>query len=441
MKRAALYNLGCKVNAYETEAMQEILEKDDYQIVDFNDVADVYIVNTCTVTNMADRKSRQMLNRAKKQNRDAIIIAAGCYVQDKEAQVLRDMGVDIILGNNNKNNLIQSIRDYGQDGNIYAHIVDINNTKEFENLSITKKRNHTRVILKIQDGCDQFCSYCIIPTVRGRVRSRKLAEIVEEVKSLASQGTKEVVLTGINLSSYGLDLGSTQKNGAINLDLSTNIVSVVKNIAQVNGIERIRIGSLEPRIVSIEFLRELHNIEEFCPHFHLSLQSGSDSVLKRMNRHYTTSEYREIVDNIRKIFTNPTLTTDIIVGFPGESEKEFFDTKNFVDEMNFYETHVFKYSKREKTKAASMPNQVSEDVKSERSHCLLDLNITKKISFQEKMLHTNAEILVEDEITQDGELWYVGHTKEYIKLGIQSPIDIRNQIIEVEISNGSQFIH
>ena len=343
MKKAALHNLGCKVNAYETEAMQELLEQNGYEIVPFKEGADVYIINTCTVTNMADRKSRQMIHRARKMNPDAVVVAAGCYVQAKAEDV--DECIDIVIGNNKKQDLIEILDEYWakkkKDHELQKEVLDINHTSEYENLHLSKTAEHTRAYIKVQDGCNQFCSYCIIPFARGRVRSREKDDVVREVESLAKNGYKEVVLTGIHLSSYGVDLGET-------------LLSLILAVNEVSGIHRIRLGSLEPRIITEEFVKTIAGLPKICPHFHLSLQSGCDATLKRMNRKYTAEEYYEKCELLRKYFDDPALTTDVIVGFPGETEEEFAQSKDFVDKVNFYETHIFKYSKREGTKAAVM---------------------------------------------------------------------------------------
>ncbi len=344
MKKAALHNLGCKVNAYETEAMQEILEKSGYEIVSFHDKADVYVINTCTVTNMADRKSRQMIHRARKMNPDAVIVAAGCYVQARGDEL--EEGIDIVIGNNKKQELAGILEHYWQEREkrgrqtaVQKEIVDIGHTSEYEELHLTHTGEHTRAYIKVQDGCNQFCSYCIIPYARGRVRSRKREDVVREVKELAKGGYKEVVLTGIHLSSYGIDQ-------------EDNLLNLIQAVHKVEGIRRIRLGSLEPRIITEEFARTLAELPKICPHFHLSLQSGCDETLKRMNRRYTSEEYYEKCCLLRKYFQDPALTTDVIVGFPGETEEEFEKSRDFIDKVNFYETHIFKYSPRKGTKAA-----------------------------------------------------------------------------------------
>ena len=425
MKKAALHNLGCKVNAYETEAMQELLEKSGYEIVPFQEGADVYVINTCTVTNMADRKSRQMLHRAKKMNPDAVVVAAGCYVQAKGEEA--DECIDIVIGNNQKKDLIKILDEFWENHNP-GGIIDISHTSEYEQLHLSRTSEHTRAYIKVQDGCNQFCSYCIIPYARGRVRSRKREEVVREVENLARNGYKEVVLTGIHLSSYGIDHGDT-------------LLSLIQSVHEVEGIERIRLGSLEPRIITGEFARCLSGLPKICPHFHLSLQSGCNATLKRMNRRYTKEEYYEKCMLLRKYFDRPALTTDIIVGFPGETDEEFRESKEFIEKVDFYETHVFKYSRREGTKAAQMDNQVPEQIKAKRSNELIELGKRRQAAYEEKLIGTTAEVLMEETVIVDGEVYQVGHTKEYVKVGLKTEENLSNQLINVEIENHLQIIH
>ncbi|HIY55326.1 MAG TPA: tRNA (N(6)-L-threonylcarbamoyladenosine(37)-C(2))-methylthiotransferase MtaB [Candidatus Dorea merdavium] len=430
MRKAALHNLGCKVNAYETEAMQELLEQAGYQIVPFEEQADVYIINTCTVTNVADRKSRQMIHRARKRNPGAVIVAAGCYVQTKDTAGL-DADIDIVIGNNKKKEIARVLEDYFQEKGAGAkkiERVDIGHTSEYEDLTVSHTAGHTRVFLKVQDGCNQFCSYCIIPYARGRVRSRSREEVVAEVRRLAERGYKEVVLTGIHLSSYGTDIGD-------------DLLSLILSVHQVEGICRIRLGSLEPGIITEEFARTLSECPKFCPHFHLSLQSGCDATLKRMNRRYDTAQYEEKCQILRKYFQDPALTTDVIVGFPGETEKEFEASRAFVDRINFYETHIFKYSRREGTRAAVMDGQVPDSVKTQRSALLLELGQKKQREYEEKLLGTAREVLMEESVVIGGETWQVGHTKEYVKIGRKTEEDLSNQLVNVEIESRSQIIH
>lgn len=428
MKKAALHNLGCKVNAYETEAMQELLEQNGYEIVPFQEGADIYIINTCTVTNMADRKSRQMIHRAKKMNPDAIVVAAGCYVQAQENSDKIDECIDIVIGNNKKQNLIEILEEYEQkrkeaDGVfVQQEVIDINHTKEYEELHLTKTAEHTRAYIKVQDGCNQFCTYCIIPYMRGRVRSRRKEEVVEEVSALAVNGYKEVVLTGIHLSSYGVDFEEKE-----------TLLSLIQAVHAIEGIERIRLGSLEPRIITEEFASALSALPKICPHFHLSLQSGCEETLKRMNRRYSAEEYFEKCMLLRKYFENPALTTDIIVGFPGETEEEFEESRAFVEKVNFYETHIFKYSKRQGTKAAVMPNQVPEPEKTKRSNTLLALDERNRKAYEEQFSGKETEILVEEQMEKDGKTYWIGHTKEYIRLAILSDENLSGRLLRVTV--------
>nr|WP_317379329.1 tRNA (N(6)-L-threonylcarbamoyladenosine(37)-C(2))-methylthiotransferase MtaB [uncultured Faecalimonas sp.] len=428
MKKAALHNLGCKVNAYETEAMQELLEQNGYEIVPFQEGADIYIINTCTVTNMADRKSRQMIHRAKKMNPDAIVVAAGCYVQAQENTGELDACIDIVIGNNKKQNLIEILEAYEQKRKeergafVQQEVIDINHTKEYEELHLTKTAEHTRAYIKVQDGCNQFCTYCIIPYARGRVRSRRKAEVVEEVRTLAENGYKEVVLTGIHLSSYGVDFEEQE-----------TLLSLIEAVHEVEGIERIRLGSLEPRIITEEFAETLASLPKICPHFHLSLQSGCEATLKRMNRRYSAGEYLEKCGLLRKYFENPALTTDVIVGFPGETEEEFEESRAFVEKVNFYETHIFKYSKRQGTKAAVMPDQVPEPEKTRRSNILLAMDERNRKNYEEGFSGKETEILVEETMEKNGKTYWTGHTKEYIRLAVVSGQDLSGKLLKVTV--------
>ena len=405
-KKAALHNLGCKVNAYEVEAMQQLLEKAGYEIVPFEPGADVYLINTCTVTNIADRKSRQMLHKAKKMNPDAIVVATGCYVQTDEGKLDKDEAVDLILGNNQKKQIVEVLEEYERQHKKQKHVIKINQTKEYEELEISHTAEHVRAYIKVQDGCNQFCTYCIIPYARGRVRSRKISQVIEEVQTLAARGYKEVVLTGIHLSSYGLDFPEEERE---------TLLSLIQAVHEVQGIQRIRLGSLEPRIITEEFARTISALPKMCPHFHLSLQSGCDATLERMNRRYTSTEYAEKCTLLRKYFDNPALTTDVIVGFPMETEEEFRMSRDFVDSIRFYETHIFKYSRRHGTKAAAMDGQLTESQKAIRSDEMLALNEKHSREYEESMLGRELEILLEEEIEMNGEQWYLGHSKEYIK--------------------------
>ena len=406
--------------------LKEILEKNGYEIVPFKEGADIYIINTCTVTNMADRKSRQMLHRAKKMNPEAIVVAAGCYVQTEKDKV--DECIDIIIGNNKKKDILEILKEYEAQETVKKELIDINHTKEYEELHLSKTAEHTRAYIKVQDGCNQFCTYCIIPFARGRVRSREKDNVIREVRTLAENGYKEVVLTGIHLSSYGVDTGD-------------NLLDLILAVHEVEGIERIRLGSLEPRIITEEFAKTIAALPKMCPHFHLSLQSGCDDTLRRMNRRYSAEEYYEKCQLLRKYFGNPALTTDVIVGFPGETEEEFAQSKAFVDKIDFYETHIFKYSKRAGTKAAVMENQVPEEIKTKRSNELLELNRQKMEAYEEKLVGTVQEVLMEESIEKDGVIYQVGHTKEYVKIALKTEENLSNQIVSVEINDHLQIIH
>ena len=415
--KAALHNLGCKVNAYETEAMQQILEEAGYEIVPFSEYADVYVINTCSVTNMADRKSRQMLHRAKKQNPDAIVVGAGCYVQTKEAQALVDESIDIVIGNNKKHELVPLLREYEASHRKMACVADINHEKQaYEELSLSRTAEHTRAFIKVQDGCNQFCTYCIIPFARGRVRSRELPDVLQEIRTLAKSGYREVVLTGIHLSSYGADNGES-------------LLHLIEAVHELEGIERIRLGSLEPRIVTDAFAKRLSELPKICPHFHLSLQSGCDTVLSRMNRRYDTAEYEAGCALLRRYFEHPAITTDVIVGFPGETDEEFETTERYLERIHFYEMHIFQYSRREGTKAAAMPDQVPEAVKKERSEKLLALGHRMSEEFRRYYLGRQVTALLEEEFLYDGKRYYTGYTKEYVKVAVETEKDLSNTFV------------
>lgn len=430
MKKVALHNLGCKVNAYETEAMQEMLEQAGYEIVPFREGADIYIINTCTVTNIADRKSRQMLHKARKMNPEAVVVAAGCYVQAQAEKETIDPCIDVVIGNNRKQDLIAILRAYEEEHSGQRELIDINHTKEYEALHLTRTGEHTRAYIKVQDGCNQFCSYCIIPFARGRVRSRALEDVAEEVRQLARNGYKEVVLTGIHLSSYGIDLKE-----------DVTLLTLICAVHEVEGLERIRLGSLEPRIITEEFAKAISALPKLCPHFHLSLQSGCDETLKRMNRRYTSEEYYEKCVLLRKYFDDPALTTDVIVGFPGETEEEFEKSRAFVEKVGFYETHIFKYSRREGTKAASMPDQIPEQVKAERSAVLIGLGRKKQEEYEKRFIGREVEVLVEEKNLIGGQERWTGHTKEYMKIALDGEENLQNCILNVQIENVQQIIH
>lgn len=423
MKKAALHNLGCKVNAYETEAMQHLLEEAGYEIVPFTQKADVYVINTCSVTNMADRKSRQMLHKAKKNNPDSIVVAAGCYVQTSEKEVLNDLSVDIVIGNDRKHDLVRLLEEYSLDS-VNDTVDDINDGKhDFEELFIDQTKEHTRAFIKVQDGCNQFCSYCIIPYARGRVRSRRFENVIAEVERLAANGFKEVVLTGIHLSSYGVDF-----------EEATGLLELIQAVNAVKGIERIRLGSLEPKIVTEHFASELSKLDKICPHFHLSLQSGCDATLKRMNRKYTTKEYERGCELLRKYFVHPAITTDVIVGFPGETEEEFEQTEAYLEHIHFYEMHIFKYSKRKGTRAAVMPDQIDEQIKAARSEKLIALGHDMSKEFRKFYIGKNEEALFEEKAVIGDKEYFVGYTKEYVKVAKETDENLENQIVSGRIS-------
>lgn len=421
MRKAAFHNLGCKVNSYETEAMQQLLEDAGYEIMPFREGADVYIINTCSVTNVADRKSRQMLHRAKKMNPSAAVVAVGCYVQAAGAELKKDEAVDLIVGNNQKKDLVQILDDYFADHENSGEILDIGHSQEYEELHIRRIADHTRAFIKVQDGCNQFCSYCIIPYTRGRVRSRRLEDIEHEVRGIAEAGYKEIVLTGIHLSSYGVDFKDEQKE---------NLLTLIKRLDQIPGIERLRLGSLEPRIVTREFAKELARLRTICPHFHLSLQSGCDATLKRMNRRYNAAEYQACCEILREEFDNPAITTDVIVGFPGETGEEFAETERFLKAIHFYEMHIFKYSRRAGTRAADMPDQVPEGIKSVRSDILLALEKQQSLEYRGRFLGTEEEILLEEPIEIDGTKYMMGHTRQYVKGAVPYEEGLKNKTVK-----------
>ena len=446
MKNVALHNLGCKVNSYEIEVMQENLEKNGYKIVPFAPGADVYIINTCTVTNIADRKSRQMLHKAKKMNPDAVVVAVGCYVQTGTENVKQDECIDLAVGNNRKKDIVSILEEFLKekeadraDKTLHeTTIPDINDGKqEYEEMTLTRTGEHTRAYIKIQDGCNQFCSYCIIPYARGRVRSRKEEDILKEVKGLVEAGYKEVVVTGIHLSSYGLDFINKDSGDYLQgVDIRTQaynkgyLLDIFEKINKIEGLERIRIGSLEPRIITKEFAMRLKALDKLCPHFHLSLQSGCNETLKRMNRHYTAEEFREKVEILREVFDNPAITTDVIVGFPGETEEEFEATYKFLEDICFYEMHIFKYSKRQGTVAAARKDQVDDRLKTERSNRLLEMEQMQSSRYRKSYIGTNVEALMEEEKMIKGQKYQVGYTKTYVKVAVPVNEDLRNQILE-----------
>ena len=428
-KKVALHNLGCKVNAYEVEAMQQLLEKTGYEIVPFTEKADVYVINTCTVTNIADRKSRQMLHKAKKMNPNAIVVATGCYVQTDTEKIKKDTAVDLILGNNQKRQIVEALDAYEKEHTKQVKVIEINHTKEYEELSIGYTAEHVRAYIKVQDGCNQFCTYCIIPFARGRVRSRRIAEILQEVQTLAERGYKEVVLTGIHLSSYGVDFPEETRE---------NLLSLIQAVHEIKGISRIRLGSLEPRIITEEFMEGISSLPKVCPHFHLSLQSGCDKTLADMNRRYRAAEYAEKCQLIRKYYPAPALTTDVIVGFPMETEDDFRESYEFVKNIHFYETHIFKYSRRQGTKAAAMPGQLTEAEKAVRSEKMLELNQKRAKEYETSMIGKTLEILLEEEVEINGQKYLMGHSREYIKAVI--PEDNKYKVNDLVQIRAEAFI-
>ena len=412
--RVALHNLGCKTNSYEMDVMAIKLREAGCEIVPFTDKADIYIINTCTVTNIADRKSRQMLHKAKKENPDAIVVAVGCYVETGIDGVKKDESIDLAVGNNKKSEIVEILNTFldakgtNKDKTLGGtSIIDINHTNEFENMLLSELPEHTRAYIKIQDGCNQFCTYCVIPYARGRVRSREMKDILAEIKGLIQKGCKEVVLTGIHIGSYGVDQGQPM------------LVELVENIAQLAGIERIRLGSIEPRLVTEENAKRLAAVDKLCPHFHLSLQSGCDSVLKRMNRHYTAAEFAEGVRLLREAFDRPAITTDVIVGFPGETEEEFEECRKFVEDINFYEMHVFKYSPRKGTVAAGMKDQLTDREKSERSDVLIDLTERQSLIYRNSFIGEKVGVLWEDQEEIKGRKFMIGHTDRYVRVAME----------------------
>ena len=409
--KVALHNLGCKVNAYEIEAMQQLLEEAGYEIVPFEPGADIYVINTCTVTNIADRKSRQMLHKAKKMNPEAIVVATGCYVQTGGDKLEKDEAIDLVLGNNRKGNIVDALAEYAENKPGHgSHVIKINQTKEYEDLSIDHTAEHVRAYIKVQDGCNQFCTYCIIPYARGRVRSRNIESVLKEVRALSQKGYKEIVLTGIHLSSYGVDFPEEKKE---------TLLSLIRAVHEIEGIKRIRLGSLEPGIVTREFAEGIAALPKVCPHFHLSLQSGCDETLERMNRRYRSGEYRERCELLREVYGNPALTTDVIVGFPKESEEEFQKSYDFVDSIRFYETHIFKYSRRQGTKAAAMDGQLTEAEKALRSEKMIAMHHRHASDYEKSMLGKILEVLIEEEYKTDGQTWYLGHSREYIRTAVK----------------------
>ena len=425
-KKIAFLTLGCKVNSYETEAMQALLAREGAVVCEFHEVADIYIVNTCSVTNMADRKSRQMLHKARKNNPEAVIVAAGCYAQTADVEALKETGIDVIVGNNQKKEIVSILNGYltGREN----ERLDIGKETEYENLSLDTQVEHTRAYIKIQDGCNQFCSYCIIPYARGRIRSRAPEDVIAEVERLAEAGYQEIVLTGIHLSSYGQPV----KEG------NQPLLSLIGELDKISGIKRIRLGSLEPRIITEEFVKALVGYKTVCPHFHLSLQSGSDTVLKRMNRKYTTEEYAHSVEILKKYYDAPAVTTDIIVGFPQETEEEFKETLTFAKRIGFSKIHVFKYSRRRGTVADKMNGQIPEPVKTTRSDLLMQTEEALGIFYRGQEIGTRQDVLFEESAVVDGEICQVGYNERYVRIAVKTEEDYSNQIRTVLVTGHAQ---
>ena len=430
MKTVAFHNLGCKVNDYETDIMQQKFTENGFRVVPFTQKADVFVINTCTVTNIADRKSRQMLHRAKKLNPDAIVIATGCYVQTSAEAVTKDEAVDIAVGNNRKADIVEILNNYIKENrpDFYNDIIDINQKDvPYESMMLEETAERNRAYIKIEDGCNQFCTFCLIPYARGRVRSRDMDDILEEIKRLVEKGYKEFVLTGIHVSSYGI----TTPN-----DLSGNrLAQLLVKIQEIEGVKRIRLSSLEPRVVTEEFASSISKLDKLCPHFHLSLQSGSNATLKRMNRKYTAEEFMEGVKLLRKYFDDPAITTDIIAGFPGETEEEFKESFSFAKEVSFYEMHVFKYSKRKGTVAEKLPDQVRDEVKEQRSHMLIALRDELSKDFRQRYIGKSRPVLFEESVLIGGKSYMVGHTPEYIKTAVLTDEPLENVIRDVTLSS------
>ena len=428
--KVAMHNLGCKVNSYEFDVMGQKLSAAGCEIVPFTDVADVYIINTCTVTNIADRKSRQMLHKAKKENPGAVVVAVGCYVETGMEGVKKDECIDLAIGNNKKSEIVDILEEFmsAREGSFDKimggkSVIDINATHEYENMRLSDLPEHTRAYIKVQDGCNQFCSYCVIPYARGRVRSRDMEDVLTEIKDLSAKGLKEVVITGIHVGSYGVDKGKPQ------------LIELLEKVNEIPGIERIRMGSIEPRLMSAENVERLSKISKLCPHFHLSLQSGCNSVLKRMNRHYTAEEYMDSVGLLRKAFDRPAITTDVIVGFPGETEEEFEECRKFAEDIAFYEMHVFKYSPRKGTVAAGLPDQLTDRQKSARSDVLIELTERDSKAYRESFIGEELKVLWEDEEEHQGAKYMIGHTDRYVRVAVKEGTEAYSKAVSGEITS------
>jgi len=419
LKTVAFYTLGCKVNQYDTEAMAELFEKSGYEVVSSTEKADVYIINTCTVTNLGDRKSRQFIRRSKKNNPDSIIAVVGCYAQTAPEEVLAIEGVNLVIGTDERNKIVQLVEKIDKENKL-NYVNDIMSVNKFEELSIEEIKGKTRAFLKIQEGCNQFCAYCIIPYARGPIRSRRPENIIEEVKRLSQNGFKEIVLTGIHIASYGKDLKDI------------DLIDIIKEVHNIEGIERIRLSSVEPTLLTEEFIEEITKLPKFCPHFHISLQSGCDETLKRMNRKYTTDQYRKIVKKLRASIPDIAITTDIIVGFPGESEEEFCQTFNFVQEMELSQIHVFKYSPRKGTPAAKFKNQIPSKIKNYRSEKMIKLGEKMMRRYREKFINEDIDVLFEDILDKDKRI-ITGFTSNYIKVAAKGSKNLIGEILPVKI--------
>lgn len=424
MKKVAFYTLGCKVNQYETNAMIERFIKENYEIVDFEELSDIYVINTCTVTNMSDRKSRQIIRRVKQINPNSILVVTGCYAQVASKELEKIEEIDLIVGNTEKKDIVNIVENYKKDISSKYEISDINNQKEFVDFGTTTYTEKTRAVIKVQDGCNNFCSYCIIPYAKGRVRSRKLESVIDEIKSIAQRGIQEVVITGIHVASYGLDFK----------DENTRLIDLLEEINKVEGIKRIRLGSLEPNIITDEFVERLKKVDKICDHFHLSLQSGCTDTLKRMNRKYTTEDFEKVVERLRNAFPNVALTTDIIVGFPDETDEEFNTTYEYLKKIKFYKMHVFKYSQRKGTRAAVMPNQIDGNIKEERSHKLIELSNKNEEEFLDRYIGKEVYVLFEQE---EGE-YIKGHTSNYLVVKVNGK-GLENKMLKAKIINKEGF--
>ncbi len=421
MAKVAFHTLGCKVNQYETEGMMTQFEQFGYDIVGFFEKADIYIINTCTVTNMADKKSRQMLAKAKKNNPKSLVVAVGCYVQASNKELLEMIQVDLLIGNTDKGNMVQVIETY-LESKIKPGVLDLSQYKVYDDLWISMTQDHARAHIKIQDGCDQFCAYCIIPYARGRIRSRLASSILEESRDLAKKGYKEVVLTGIHLASYGIQFDDYR------------LIDLLEDMQKIEGILRIRLGSLEPTLITKDFVSRIAKLDKVCPHFHLSLQSGDDAILKKMNRKYSTQDYKQAVNRLREKMPTCAITTDLIVGFPSETEAQFEDTLAFIKDIGFAEVHVFKYSKRSGTPAAKMKEQVSPKEKNNRSIKAIKAAEGMKDVFLGQFIGIKMNVLIEEQVVLDNQVYYVGHTTNHIKvytLSIQ-PLE-RNTIKSIDL--------